>query len=189
MDEDEDEDYETGYILGNDLAQRTIPPLQGSVCCARFGGQLRGCSCMFSTRLRMDRHRTKQEPNLVSASGHELKHYGEQAVPMKLRDGRKIWITFQVCNVNGPIMSVGKFCAKGNDRCATLMTRGGTFVARRNVLAPVQAGGSSGSAIEPAGRRVTVLQRADAGFVMDTRPQGAYAPRLTKNTLNPRSFW
>ena len=75
----------------------------------------------------MDRHRTKQEPNLVSASGHELKHYGEQAVPMKLRDGRKIWITFQVCEVNGPIMSVGKFCAKGNDRCATFMTRGGTL--------------------------------------------------------------
>ena len=46
---------------------------------------------------------------------------------MKLRDGRKIWITFQVCEVNGPIMSVGKFCAKGNDRCATFSTRGGVL--------------------------------------------------------------
>ena len=46
--------------------------------------------------------------HVVSSSGHKLKHYGEQAVPMKLRDGRKIWITFQVCEVNGPIMSVGK---------------------------------------------------------------------------------
>ena len=34
---------------------------------------------------------------------------------MKFRDGRKIWITFQVCDVNGPIMSVGKFCTKKND--------------------------------------------------------------------------
>ena len=35
-----------------------------------------------------------RNPNLVSASGHRLKHYGQQTVPMKLRDGRKIWITF-----------------------------------------------------------------------------------------------
>ena len=27
-----------------------------------------------------------RNPNLVSASGHKLKHYGQQAVPMKLRD-------------------------------------------------------------------------------------------------------
>ena len=46
---------------------------------------------------------------------------------MKLRDGRKIWITFQVCNVNGPIMSVGRLCTKGNDRCSTFNTRGGTL--------------------------------------------------------------
>ena len=31
-----------------------------------------------------------RNPNLVSASGHKLKHYGQQAVPMKLRDGRKV---------------------------------------------------------------------------------------------------
>ena len=30
-----------------------------------------------------------ENPNLTSASGHKLKHYGEQAVPMKLRDRRK----------------------------------------------------------------------------------------------------
>ena len=81
---------------------------------------------------------------------------------MKLRDGRKIWITFQVCEVNGPIMSVGKFCAKGNDRCATFSTRGGVlwheeageiavdkvrnhyemecWIKPGNVLAPVQIG-------------------------------------------------
>ena len=65
--------------------------------------------------------------HLVSASAQKLKQYGDQSVPMKLRDGRKIWITFQVCEVNGSIMSVGKFCAKGNDRCATFTTRGGVF--------------------------------------------------------------
>ena len=46
---------------------------------------------------------------MLSASGHKLKHYGEQAVPMKLRDGRKIWIKFQICEVNGPMMSVASF--------------------------------------------------------------------------------
>ena len=117
-------------------------------------------------------------PHLVSASGHKLKHHGEQAVPMKLRDGRKIWITFLVCEVNGSIMSVGKFCTKGNDRCATFTTRGGVFLWHEeageivvdrvrnhcelecwikpgNVLAPVRVGGSSGSASEPAEHRAT----------------------------------
>ena len=107
---------------------------------------------------------SSRSPNLVSASGHNLKHDGKQAVPMKLRDGRKIWITFQVCDVNGPIMSVGKFCTKGNDRCATFTTSDGTlwheeareivvdrvrnhtelecWIRPGNVLAPVQTGGS-----------------------------------------------
>ena len=65
--------------------------------------------------------------HLVSASGHKLKHCGGQSMPMKLHDGRKIWIAFLVCEVNGPIMSVGKFCTKGNDRCATFTTRGGVL--------------------------------------------------------------
>ena len=72
-------------------------------------------------------HETSRKPNLVSASGHKVKHYGEQTVLMKLRDGRKIWITFQVCDVNGPIMSVGNFSTNGNDRCATFTTSGGTL--------------------------------------------------------------
>ena len=61
----------------------------------------------------------------MSASGHKLKHDDQQAVPMKLRDGRKVWITFQVCDVSGHIMSVGKCCAKGDDRYATFTTNGG----------------------------------------------------------------
>ena len=148
-----------------------------------------------------------RNPHLVSASGHKLKHYGEQAVPMKLRDGRKIWITFQVCEVNGPIMSVGKFCAKGNDRCATFSTRGGVlwheeageiavdkvrnhyemecWIKPGNVLAPVQIGGSSGSAGEPAGHHVAVPQRTDAEILMDAQPQGAYAPRADEEHIEP----
>ena len=148
-----------------------------------------------------------RDPHLVSASGHKLKHYGEQAVPMKLRDGRKIWITFQVCEVNGPIMSVGKFCAKGNDRCATFSTRGGVlwheeageiavdkvrnhyemecWIKPGNVLAPVQFGGSSGSAGEPAEHHVAVPQRTDAEILMDAQPQGAYAPRADEEHIEP----
>ena len=148
-----------------------------------------------------------RDAHLVSASGHKLKHYGEQAVPMKLRDGRKIWITFQVCEVNGPIMSVGKFCAKGNDRCATFSTRGGVlwheeageivvdkvrnhyemecWIKPGNVLAPVQIGGSSGSAGEPAGHHVAVPQRTDAEILMDAQPQGAHALRADEEYIEP----
>ena len=144
------------------------------------------------------------DPHLVSASGHKLKHYGEQAVPMKLRDGRKIWITFQVCEVNGPIMSVGKFCAKGNDRCATFSTRGGVlwheeageiavdkvrnhyemecWIKPGNVLAPVQMAAPVG---EPAGHHVAVPQRTDAEILMDAQPQGAYAPRADEEHIEP----
>ena len=43
-----------------------------------------------------------RNPHLVSASGHKLKHHGEQWVPVKRQDGRKIWITFSVCEVDGP---------------------------------------------------------------------------------------
>ena len=45
--------------------------------------------------------------HLVSASGHKRKHNGKQSVPMKVRDERKIWITFQVCEATGSMMSVG----------------------------------------------------------------------------------
>ena len=72
-----------------------------------------------------------RNPNLVSASGHKRKHYGQQTVPMKVRDGRKVWITFQVCDVNGLIMSVGKFCANADDRGATFTTNGGTYGTRK----------------------------------------------------------
>ena len=127
---------------------------------------------------------------------------------MKLRDGRKIWITFQVCDVNGPIMSVGKCCTKGNDRCAMFTTSGGTlwheepgeivvdrvrnhyelkcWIKPRRVLAPVQTGVSSGSAIKPAGRHVTILQRADAEILMDAQPQGAHAPRADEEYIEHR---
>ena len=126
---------------------------------------------------------------------------------MKLRDGRKIWITFQVCEVNGPIMSVGKCCTKGNDRCATFTTRGGVLLHEEageivvdrvrnhyelecwikpgDVLAPVRVGGCSGSAVEPAGRHSTVPQRTDAEILMDAQPQGAYAPRADEGCIEP----
>ena len=127
---------------------------------------------------------------LISASGHYIEHTAQ----MKLRDGRKIWITFQVCEVNGPIMSEGKFCTTENDRCATFTTQGGVLLPEEagrvsdhyelecwikpvNVLAPVQVGGSSGSASELAGHFAAAPQRADAEILMDAQPQGAHAPR------------
>ena len=129
---------------------------------------------------------------------------------MTHRDGRKIWITFQVCDVNGPIMSVGEFCTKGDDRCATSTTNGGTlwheeageiavdrvrnhyelecWIKPENVLAPMQTGGSSGSARELAGHHVTVPQRADSEILMEAESQGAYAPRADEEYIEPEIF-
>ena len=104
---------------------------------------------------------------------------------MKLRDGRKVWITFQVCDVNGPNMSVGKFCAKGDDRCATFTTNGGTLWHEEAREIAVQIGGSSGSAREPAGHHVAVPQRTDAEILMDSQPQGASAPRADEEYIEP----
>ena len=51
MDEDEDEGYETGYILAAIPTQGNIHTVQRLVCCARIGGQLRGWACVLSMRL------------------------------------------------------------------------------------------------------------------------------------------
>ena len=137
----------------------------------------------------------------------EIPIWCQQAVSMRLRDGRKVWITFQVCDVSGPIMSVGKFCTKGNDRCATFTTSGGVlwheeageiyvdrvrnhyelecWIKPRNVLAPVQIGGSSGSTGESAGHHVAVPQRTDAEILMDAQPQGAHALRVDEEYVEP----
>ena len=148
--------------------------------------------------------------NLVSASGHKLKHHGQQAVPMKLRDGRKIWITFQVCYVNGPIMSVGKFCTKGNDRCA-IHHKWWHFVARRGwrdsgrqSAKPLRIRmldhtservGTSANFRLQWKRRRTCRTSFDSPAESRCRdPDGCTAPRgrthqeRTKNTSNLRSF-
>ena len=148
-----------------------------------------------------------RNPNLVSASGHKLKHYGQQAVPMKLRDGRKVWITFQVCDVSGPSMSVGKFCAKGDDRYATFITNGGIlryeeageiavdrvrnhyelecWIKPVNVSATVQMSDPSRSTGEPEGHHVAVPQRTDDEIPMGLCSQGAYAPRGDEDYIEP----
>ena len=56
------------------------------------------------------------------------------------------------------------------------------------MLAPVQTGGSSGSAGELAGHHVTVPQRADAEILMDAQPQGAYAPRADEEYIELEIF-
>ena len=107
-------------------------------------------------------------------------------------------------------MRVGRFCAKGNDRRATFTPRGGVlwheeageivvdrvrnhyelecWIKPGNVLAPVQVGGSSGSASELAGHLATVPQRADAEILMGAKPQGAYAPRVDEEHIEPEIF-
>ena len=207
MDEDEDDEFETGYILATIRHRETFIQSKDWQIVRVLVDNCADEHVCSPRDFEWIAIEPSRDPHLVSASGHKLKHYGEQAVPMKLRDGRKIWITFQVCEVNGPIMSVGKFCAKGNDRCAAFSTRGGTlwheeageiavdkvrnhyemecWIKPGSVLAPVQFGGSSGSAGEPAEHHVAVPQRTDAEILMDAQPQGAYAPRADEEHIEP----
>ena len=146
---------------------------------------------MLSARFEWIATEPSKNPIWYRRVGTELKHHGEQSVPVKLREGRTIWITFQVREVNGPNMSVGKFCTKVNDRGATFTTRGGVlwheeageilvdrvrdhcelefWIKPRNVLAPVQVG-------SPAGHFAAAPRRADAEMLMDAQHQGAHAP-------------
>ena len=201
-DTDEDDEFETGYILATIRHRETFIQSKDWQIVRVLVDNCADEHVCSPRDFEWIAIEPSRDPHLVSASGHKLKHYGEQAVPMKLRDGRKIWITFQVCEVNGPIMSVGKFCAKGNDRCATFSTRDGIlwheeageiavdkvrnhyemecWIKPGNVLAPVQFGGSSGSAGELA-----VPQRTDAEILMDAQAQGAHAPRADEEHIEP----
>ena len=132
VDEDEDEEYKAGYVLAAVRHRETFHQSKDWYVVHVFVDNCADehvCSRRDFEWLAVEPSRN---PNLVSASGHKLKHNGQQAVPMRLRAGRKVWITFQVCDVNGPIMSVGKFCTKGNDRCATFTTSGGTLWLERS---------------------------------------------------------
>ena len=51
------------------------------------------------------------------------------------------------------------------------------WITTGNMLAPVQVGGSSGFASEPAGHFAAAPQRADAEILMDAQPPGAHTPR------------
>ncbi len=66
-----------------------------------------------------------RDPCLEAANGHRIKHYGQRMVKMRLEDGRNITITFQVCDVKGPILSVGKFCGRDSQRAASFDMFGG----------------------------------------------------------------
>ena len=101
-------------------------------------------------------------------------------------------------------MSVGKFCTKGDDRCATFTTNGGVlwheeageiavdrvrnhyelecWIKPVNGVSPVEIRGSSGSAGEFAGLHP---QRTDAKILMDAQPQGAYAPIAGEEYIEP----
>ena len=168
MHEDEEEEYETGYILA---AIQHREPFRHSKDWYVAHVLVDNCADehVCSPRdFEWIAFETSRYLFLVATSGHKLKHDGEPSVPMKLRDGRLIWITFQACEVKGSIMSVGKFCTKGSDGCATFTTRGGVlshegavevevdrvrnhyelecWIKPGNVSAPVCVGGSSGSA-------------------------------------------
>ena len=94
MDEDEDDEYETRYILAAIRHRETFIQSKDwhvvHVLVDNCADE-HVCSPRDFEWIALEPSRN---PHLISASGHKLKHYGEQAVPMKLRDGRKIWITY-----------------------------------------------------------------------------------------------
>ena len=71
---------------------------------------------------------TSPNPNLEAANGQKITHYGQRAVKMKIEDGKNIIITFQVCDVKGPILSVGKFCDSDAKRKANFNMSGGELI-------------------------------------------------------------
>ena len=85
-------------------------------------------ACLGGQRRRYTNARSLQDVHWIAARqrgnrtglknivANKKKHLGVRVAPMQLRDGRNIWITFQSCDVEGPTMSVGKFCREGNDR-------------------------------------------------------------------------
>ena len=114
---------------------------------------------------------------------------------MTLRDGRKDLDHIPSVRSQGTDQSVGKYCTKGNDRCAAFTTRGGVlwreeagekvvdrarnhyelecWIKSGNLLAPVYVGGSSGS--ELAGHLAAAPKRAGAEIWMDVQLQGTNA--------------
>ncbi|CAK0870998.1 unnamed protein product [Prorocentrum cordatum] len=67
------------------------------------------------------------DPNLEAANGHKIRHFGERSVKLKLNAGKNLIITFQVCDVKGPILSVGKFCGYDSNSNANVNMNGGTL--------------------------------------------------------------
>ena len=107
-------------------------------------------------------------------------------------------------------MSVGKFCAKGDDRRATFTENGGILwheeageievdrvrnhyelecgIKPARVSAPVQTDDPSGSTGEPKGHNVAVPQRTDAEIVMGVQLQGADVPRVDEDYIEPSTM-
>ena len=151
---------------------------------------------MHSTRLRVDRHRTKHKSPLGvckwtqtktpcrTISADETARWTQDLdrVPSVRGQG-----THHEC---GQVLYI-----KRNDRCATFTTRGArwswkcgsgqiskplrteSWIKTRVVFTPVSVVGSSGSASDPVRHLAATPQRSDTH------------QELTKNTMNPKSFW
>ena len=66
-----------------------------------------------------------QDPGLTLANGSKLRHYGSRSVPLMIAGGRSILVEFQVTGAKKPILSVGKFCSKSENRTAWYDGSGG----------------------------------------------------------------
>ena len=50
----------------------------------------------------------------TTVDGNELPNLGEICLPFRTKEGHKCGVTFQVCDVSRPLLSVTAFTAKGN---------------------------------------------------------------------------
>ena len=57
---------------------------------------------------------TRQKVKYTTADGNIISNLGEIAVPFRTREGHKCGVTFQVCDVARPLLSVTALTEKGN---------------------------------------------------------------------------
>ena len=57
---------------------------------------------------------TRQKVKYTTADGNIISNLGELSVPFRTREGHKCGVTFQVCDVARPLLSVTALTVKGN---------------------------------------------------------------------------
>ena len=154
------------------------------------------------------------DPYLEAANGQRLTHYGQRTVMLYLEDYQKILITFQVCDVKGPIASVGKFCATNPEQRGSGFDAYGGWLKHETIgvidivremnhyalwpwaagppMLVAASGGGAAAAARPGEdeafdevQRLAGAARADDAVMADVLPDGAHAPPDEVEVVEP----